>query len=196
MPKPVYLPPGVDPTQIERPLAPAGCMKYIWLVALFVGLCGGISLGATIFSAHATPASTAAATATTTPTATATLRPGVTPTATLVPTQTAIYIQQIKLITTTPVAVIPTNVPPPTEVVCWYWHRIIQGETLGSLATHFGVPMATIQSWNGITNPNRILAGFSIRIKTTCTAATTRPVPTSTIQPTKEASANHAFDYF
>ena len=196
MPKPVYLPPGVDPTQIERPLAPAGCMKYIWLVALFVGLCGGISLGATIFSAHATPVATKAASEMPTPTITPTLRPGVTPSATLMPTQTPIYIQQIKLITATPMAVTPTNMPPPTEVVCWYWHRVTQGETLLSLATHFGVPMATIQSWNGITNANRIFYGSSIRIKTTCTAATTHPVPTSTIQPTKEAAANHAFNYF
>jgi len=197
MPKPVYLPPGVDPTQIERPLAPAGCMKYVWLVALFVGLCGGISLGATIFSVHATPAPTRTTTETptATPTITPTLKPGVTPTATLLPTQTPFVIHQTSIITATPMAITPTYIPSatPTDVVCWYWHPVKKGETLVSLAIHFGVPMATIQAWNGITNPNRIFYGSLIRIKTECVAATTRP---ATALPTKEAAANHVFDYF
>jgi len=179
LPKAVYLPPGVDPTQIERPLAPAGCMKYIWVAALFIGLCGGISLGATVFSVHATPAPTSNPTATIMPT----FRPGITPT--IGPTATPIVIKQIIMITVTPAA---TNTP--SGAVCWYWHRVIQGETLGSLAAHFGIPMATIQNWNGITNPNRILYGFSIRIKTTCTAATNTP----TAAPTKGLS--NAFNYF
>jgi LysM repeat protein len=156
-------------------------MRYVWLVALFVGLCGGISLGATIFSVHATPAPTV--TITSTPTITPTFRPGVTPT--VGPTATPMVIKQIILITVTPVA---TNTP--TETACWYWHRVTQGETLNGLATHFGVPASTIQSWNGIANPNRILYGFSIRIKTTCTAATVAP----TNPPTKEAKI--ALNYF
>jgi LysM repeat protein len=178
-PKPIYLPPGVDPTQIERPLAPAGCMKYVWLAALFVGLCGGISLGATIFSVHATPNPAITATITRTPTITPTLKPGVTPTIT--PT----YVDIMKMITVTPGPTIT-----PTQATCWYWHRVIQGETLSGLAAHFGVPAATIQAWNSITNPNRILYGFSIRIQTTCRAAAIAP----TIQPTKEATI--ALNYF
>jgi LysM repeat protein len=177
-PKPIYLPPGIDPTQVERPMGAAGCMRYIWLAALFVGLCGGVAIGGTIFSARATPALTATTTITPTPTITQTLRPGVTPTITPTPSAT---IEQVHIYTMTPTPTIS-----PTEVICWYWHKVNQGETLSGLSAHFGVSIATIQGWNGITNPNRILWGFSIRIKTTCGAATipptTAPTQTATIE--------------
>jgi LysM repeat protein len=101
--------------------------------------------------------------------------PSRTPTGTLQPTATPTLIDIMHDITVTP-GPTATNTPQ----VCWYYHRITRGETLIGLANHFGVSVATIQSWNGIKNPNIILWGFSLKIQTTCKAATMPPTPSST----------------
>jgi LysM repeat protein len=45
------------------------------------------------------------------------------------------------------------------------YHVIQAGETLSEIAAHYGTAEKTIQTWNGISNPNLIFAGKRIRVK-------------------------------
>jgi LysM repeat protein len=106
-----------------------------------------------------TPAETATPTATPTPTSTGTV---VAPTATPTPTAT---------------------LPPGTQVI----YVVHTGDTLYSIALHFGVTVQALMDANGITNPNYIQVGQTLIIPnpgaTPVPSPSTTPTPTGTPQP-------------
>ena len=162
MTRPTYLPAGVDPTQIEHQLPQHGCFRWFWLLFLLIGACGGLSAGVTLFGSHApsatptrAPTVTATVTATATPTAAPIAKPAITHTFKTTPT------------------LAPTPERTPTVTVnCWYYHLIRQGETLNALAIHFRTTVQTLMQWNNLRNPNRILWGMYLRVKTDCSTPT------------------------
>lgn len=53
---------------------------------------------------------------------------------------------------------------PPDERLTFVHHSVRRGETLGTIAARYGVPMLEVQSTNRITNPNRIYPGMDLII--------------------------------
>jgi LysM repeat protein len=64
-------------------------------------------------------------------------------------------------------------------------HRVRQGETLGSIAARYGTSVGALAALNGIANPNRIVAGASIRVPAAGGAGGQggRPVGIASIRP-------------
>ena len=48
----------------------------------------------------------------------------------------------------------------------WITYTIVRGDTLGKIAHRFGVSVASLCEWNGISNPDFIVAGHKLRIYT------------------------------
>src|SRR5271157_4689545 len=62
-------------------------------------------------------------------------------------------------------AVFTSPTPPPACTGTYY--RVVPGDTLYSIARHFGTTVSAIVSCNGLTNPDRILSGQLLLIPTT-----------------------------
>src|SRR5260221_12319402 len=84
MVKPIYCPPGYDPTTEEFPLRKGSCLVYI---LAFIAICALASGGVAVFVAIF-PQTTPPTPKNTTPTPTPTLPPPPPPTLSLTPTQT------------------------------------------------------------------------------------------------------------
>ncbi|MGH9271649.1 MAG: LysM peptidoglycan-binding domain-containing protein [Ilumatobacteraceae bacterium] len=87
----------------------------------------------------------------------------------------------------TTVPAVTTTLAPPTTQARFY--EIKSGDTLSGIAASFGLPVEAIMSVNGITDPNRIVAGQVIslpllsELPTTTVAAPVTTVPQPTAQP-------------
>jgi len=58
------------------------------------------------------------------------------------------------------------------------------GDTLSAIATRYGTTVAALAAANGITNPNQIFAGATIKIPRPVTAAAPSPAPTAVVPST------------
>lgn len=54
-----------------------------------------------------------------------------------------------------------------------YTYTVVSGDTLSAIATKYGVTVANLQSWNGITNANAIQVGQVLRLTAPITSSTT-----------------------
>lgn len=146
--RPTYVPPGQDPTQIERDLPRGGCMKWLWLITGLIGLCAGFSLGNLAFS-HAAPSAT--------PTPYYSPTPGPSPTPTATPTITP---------TPGPITATPGDyaiTPAPTNWACGTY-IITRGDSLAAIALKYHVTLAALEKANKIANPNRVIIGQRIQV--------------------------------
>ena len=58
-------------------------------------------------------------------------------------------------------AALPAQAAP----VCTQYYTVQRGDNLYRISLRFGVSMAAVQSWNGITNANRIYAGQTLCVQ-------------------------------
>lgn len=64
-----------------------------------------------------------------------------------------------------------------SSTTCSAFYTVQQGDTLSRIARAMGVTVAQLQTWNKLTNPNRIVVGQSLCVKmTTITDTTTYTV--------------------
>ncbi|NFO89045.1 LysM peptidoglycan-binding domain-containing protein, partial [Clostridium botulinum] len=61
---------------------------------------------------------------------------------------------------------------PPTPPTGGDTYTVKSGDTLSGIAVKFGVTVAQLQSWNGISNPNKISVGQVLKIKGTSGGST------------------------
>jgi LysM repeat protein len=121
-----------------------------------------------------TPKPTTSATASPKPTTT----PKPTSSATATPKPTATPTASPKPTTTPKPTVTPSPTPKPTASAS-VSYKVVAGDTLGSIATKFGVTVARIQAANGLGTSTVIKVGQILQIPTTATsspAVTTSPV--------------------
>lgn len=105
-------------------------------------------------------------------------------TAAAAPTTAAVFVPALP----TPLNDVPpeaaTDTPDPNEPPVY----VVQaGDTLGSIATQFDVPLEDIMTANGLTNPNIINAGQSLIIPVGGLAPPTEPPPAATEAPPTQA---------
>ena len=55
---------------------------------------------------------------------------------------------------------------PPSKRLTYVTHRVVKGESLGRIASRYGVSVAAVQRTNNINNPNRIYVGMELVIPT------------------------------
>ena len=65
------------------------------------------------------------------------------------------------------------SAPPKTKAS---WHTVGKGETLSTVATHYGVSTADLMKWNGLKNANHIEAGQKLKVYTAASTWTTHTV--------------------
>jgi LysM repeat protein len=107
------------------------------------------------------------------------------PTATAQPAATATPTPRLPTATPTPRP--PTSTPTVEPVV----HTVEDGETLSRIAQNYGVTVEAIMEANGLTDPDRIIAGQTLIIPVpggSPLAATSAPQPTNTPKPKPPAS--------
>lgn len=175
MTKPIYLPPGHDPTQIERPTERPGCLRYFVIAAFIVGGCMGAALVSFATSAAASNSHPTATVESPRPTATPTAQP-----------IAANSIKPSKHPTPTPSAAPPTAAATTESATCW--HRVQPGDTLLGITARYGASAWAIIRANKIANSNLIYAGALLQwpCKATATASPATPTP---ISPTQVATA-------
>ncbi|MDP4755811.1 MAG: LysM peptidoglycan-binding domain-containing protein, partial [Aquiluna sp.] len=76
----------------------------------------------------------------------------------------------------------PEPEPEPQEVE----YRVQSGDTLLRIGAKFGVAPSLIQSYNNISNPNRIRVGQLLKIPTSASAAASEPAPAPAPTPEPE----------
>ena len=160
MPKPVYLPPTYDPTQMEMPTQKPGCLRFVAIITFIIGACMGGSLisfvsSAAASAAHPTPKAIATMEATRagTPSVIDSARPPHAPTPAF------------------PAAVAATAAA--TEPMCS--HRVVWGETLLGISARYAASAWGIVNANKIKNSNRIYAGALLSWPCKAIAATGTP---------------------
>ncbi len=60
---------------------------------------------------------------------------------------------------------VPATQAQSSSTSCGAFYTVQQGDTLSRIARAMGVTAAQLQTWNKITNPNRILVGQSLCVK-------------------------------
>lgn len=161
MPKIEFVPPGVDPTRIERPPSPPGCLKYLVFAGIAIGLVVGCALGASLVSHAAPPPRIVTATPTASHTPTGTLSPTATDTATPI-VYTTIVSATPGPTTPGPTATATSSVIPPSPTACTITRHVQAGGQLGAIARAFGVPLPTLAALNNIKSPDHIYPGQAL----------------------------------
>jgi LysM repeat protein len=145
---------------------------------LWIPLAGGVTPVATTAPPTATPSLVPPTATTAPPTATSSLVP---PTPTLAPPTAT-----TAPLTATPSLVSPTLTPTPLPGSGVY-HTVTWGDTLGGIATRYGVAVQAIMQANRLTNPNLIRIGQRLWIPLGGAGATPTPTRVPSATPTSGA---------
>lgn len=92
-----------------------------------------------------------------------------------------------KMITVTTAAPVPATRPNTLKPITGGGYTIQAGDTLSSIAARTGQSVNTLASLNGITDPNRIVAGNTLRLSG---VATTPPASTTTTRPASSSGSS------